>query len=337
MRVCILGAGGLGLVLGGGLARAGVEVTLVARPAHVEAIRARGLRLSGIRGELAIRERLEAVAAPADARGDFDVLLLVVKARDTAVALAGAQALRSRAALALSLQNSVRKDDWLSDWIGAGRVIGAATTEAGTISGPGEAKHTGSAPVSTWFGELGGGASPRVAALVDAFCKAGFPARAAEDIRQVEWEKLLQAAVFGGWSAATLGVNPRSSVAQALVIREAAEQYVTLARELLAVYRAMGYEPRDFFAPYARFRELAAQDFEAAVEAAQALGRQMCERGVVGRHSLHEDLVQGRPTEVDELLLPWIERAEALGLALPTARAAYRTIRTLERLQEGTR
>jgi 2-dehydropantoate 2-reductase len=337
VRFCILGAGGLGLVLGGGLARSGAEVTLIARRSHVDAIRARGLRLSGLRGDLEIRERIAAVASAGDARGEFDCLILAVKARDTAAALAGADALRARTAGVLSLQNSVRKDGWLADWIGAERVIGAATTEAGTITGPGEAKHTGSAPVSTWFGELGGGSSPRVAALVDAFSKAGFPARAANDIRQVEWEKLLQAASIGGWSAATLGADPRSSVAQALVIREAALHYVTLARELLAVYRGMGYEPRDFFAPYARFRELASQGVEAAVDAAQALGRQMCERGVLGRHSLHEDLVQGRPTELDEILLPFLERAEALGLAAPTALAAYRTIRALERPEEATR
>jgi 2-dehydropantoate 2-reductase len=333
VRICILGAGGLGLVLGGWLARSGAELTLVARPAHVDAIRARGLHLSGIRGDAVIRERIRALASASDAEGSFDYLILGVKARDTGDALAGAGQLRARVGAALSLQNSVRKEQRLAEWIGADRVIGAATTEAGTLVGPGEARHTGSAPVSTYFGELDGSRSDRVHALVDAFTKAGFPAQASHEIHQVEWEKLLQAAIFGGWSAATLGTSPRGSVAEALVLREAAEHYVTLARELLAVYRGMGFEPRDFFAPYARFRELAAQDFETAVASAQELGRQMLERGVIGRHSLHEDLVQGRPTELDEILLPFLDEADRLGLPAPTARAAYRTIRTLEQLR----
>jgi 2-dehydropantoate 2-reductase len=151
-------------------------------------------------------------------------LILCAKARDTQAALAGAGGLRARIGAVLSLQNSVRKEALLAGWIGAGRVLGAATTEAGTLAGPGQARHTGSAPVSTYFGELDGSPSPRVAALVDAFSKAGFPAQAAADIRQVEWEKLLQAALIGGWSAATLGAQPRGSVAQGLLVREAAEQ-----------------------------------------------------------------------------------------------------------------
>jgi 2-dehydropantoate 2-reductase len=333
VRICILGAGGLGLVLGGWLARSGAELTLIARPAHVDAIRAHGLRISGIRGDAVIRDNVRAVAVAADAEAPFDYLILGVKARDTRAALAAADGLRSRIGAALSLQNSVNKEQRLADWIGSGRVIGAATTEAGTLVGAGAARHTGSAPVSTYFGELDGSRSDRVHALVDAFTKAGFPAQATDEIRQVEWEKLLQAALIGGWSASTLGVAPRSSVAEGLVLREAAEQYATLARELLAVYQGMGFAPRDFFAPYARFRELAAQDFEAAVASAQQLGRQMLERGVIGRHSLHEDLVQGRPTELDEILLPFIEQADRLGLSVPTARAAYRTIRTLEQLR----
>jgi 2-dehydropantoate 2-reductase len=342
VRVCVLGAGGLGLVLGAGLARSGVQVTLVARPAHVAAIRARGVRLSGIRGEHAVREGISAVASAGEAQGEFDCLIVCVKARDTDAALEQAAALRARTAAALSLQNSVRKDARLAAWIGAARVIGAATTEAGTLIGPGEARHTGSAPVSTYFGELDGSsarkgaarsAGGRVAQLVDAFSKAGFPARSAGDIRQVEWEKLMQAAAIGGWSAALLGAQPRGSVAQALCVREAAEHYVTLARELLDVYRGRGYAPRDFFAPYARFRELAAQDFETAVASAQALGREMRERGAIGRHSLHEDLIHGRPTELDEIIGPFLDEARRLGLAVPTVQAVYRTIRALEQLR----
>lgn len=333
MRVCVLGAGGLGLVLGAGLARSGVQVVLVARPAHVAAIRARGVRLSGIRGEHAVREGISAVASASEVEGELDYLIVCVKARDTDAALEQAAALRARTAAALSLQNSVRKDARLAAWIGAGRVIGAATTEAGTLIGPGEARHTGSAPVSTYFGELDGSTSPRLAHLVDLFCKAGFPSQGTPDIRQVEWEKLMQAAAIGGWSAATLGAQPRGSVAEALCVREAAEHYVTLARELLDVYRGRGYVPRDFFAPYARFRELAEQDFETAVAAAQALGREMCERGAIGRHSLHEDLIHGRPTELDEIVGPFLDEARRLGRAVPTVQAVYRTIRALERLR----
>jgi 2-dehydropantoate 2-reductase len=332
LRICILGAGGLGSVVGGWLAEAGVAVTLIARPAHAEAIRARGLALGGIRGERNVRRSLEAVASPAEARGDFDHLILAVKAKDTESALEGAKPLIERTGSALSLQNTLSKEASLAAWFGEDRVIGASTTEAGVLTGPGVVHHVGTAPIAFYFGELDGRPSARVAALVAAFEKAGFGARAAADIRHVEWEKLLQIATLCAWSVSALGVMPGGSVAEALVVREAAEHYVAIAREMLAVYRSLGYEPQDFFAPYSRFRALEGEGFEEAVEAMRAQGRRMLEAGVIGRPSLHVDLMRGRPTEVEHCLAPFLTQAERAGLAVPTVRAGYRIIRTLEQM-----
>jgi 2-dehydropantoate 2-reductase len=58
----------------------------------------------------------------------------------------------------------------------------------------------------------------------------------------------------------------------------------------------------------------------------------MLDIGAVGRPSLHVDLMRGRPTEVEFVLGPFLTEAERLGLEIPTARAAYRIIRTLEQL-----
>jgi ketopantoate reductase len=112
----------------------------------------------------------------------------------------------------------------------------------------------------------------RVAALVDAFNKAGFGAREAADIRHVEWEKLLQITVLCAWSVSALGVMPGGSVAEALVVREAAEHYLAIARELLAVYRSLGYEPQDFFAPYSRFPRARARERRAGGRGAARAG-----------------------------------------------------------------
>jgi 2-dehydropantoate 2-reductase len=332
LRVCILGAGGLGSLVGGWLAESGVSVTLVGRPAHVAAIRARGLEIRGIRGEHVVRSRLEAVASADQAPGEFDHLILAVKAKDTDSALAGARDLLARARSALSLQNTLRKEDDLAAALGAERVIGASTTEAGTLLAPGVVQHVGTAPTAFYFGELDGTRSARVAALVDAFNKAGFGAREAADIRHVEWEKLLQITTLCAWSVSALGVMPGGSVAEALVVREAAEHYVAIARELLAVYRSLGYEPQDFFAPYSRFRELEREGFEEAVEATRAQGRRMLDAGVIGRPSLHVDLMRGRPTEVEYCLGPFLAQADRAEIAVPTLRAGYRIIRTLEQM-----
>src|SRR5688572_31459728 len=109
MRVCILGAGGLGSVVGGWLADAGVPVTLVARAPHVAAIRARGLQIRGIRGDCTVRRPLEAVETAAEAQGEFDYLVLAVKAKDSERALADAAPLLARTRAAFSVQNTLVK------------------------------------------------------------------------------------------------------------------------------------------------------------------------------------------------------------------------------------
>jgi len=330
MHVVILGAGGLGCVIGACLAESDVDVTLIARPQHVDAIRRDGLQVSGIRGDRSVQ--MHAVADAREVEGPIDYLILLTKTRGTTAALESAATLRDRTAVALSLQNSVTKDDRLADWIGRDRVLGATTVEAGTMVGPGQVRHTATAPTSFYFGELDGRGSTRAQVLADMFAKAGMGAQATTDIRQAEWEKLLQISVVAGFSASTLGFQG-SAFAHGIATRSGAEHYVTIATELLAVYRAMGFEPRDFFAPFSQFRALAGATFEEAVDNAYALGTTMVANGIIGRPSLHEDIVQGRPTEVEDGLGTYLEAADRHNVAVPTARGAYRVIKTLEALQ----
>lgn len=331
-HVCVLGAGGLGSVVGGYLAEAGTDVTLISRPAHAAAIEAHGLHMNGLRGTRVIGERLRAVSDPALVAGEIDYLILLVKCRDTTGALATAEALRSRTAAVLSLQNSVRKDAQLGAWIGNERVIGATTTEAGTLVSPGVVRHSGSAPISFYFGELDGGPSERVDRLVEIFTAAGFGTRASDSITNVEWEKILQAALVAAFSITTVGFLPGVTMTDTLQARTGAEHYVALALELAAVYVAMGFELRDYFAPFAQFRELATSSVEQSVQRAIALGRSMAELGVRGRPSMHEDLLRRRPTEVAESLGVLVAAADRFGVAIPTVRAAYRVVLTYEQL-----
>ncbi len=190
-------------------------------------------------------------------------------------------------------------------------------------------RYVATAPTSFYFGEVGGGSSPRVDALVDAFQRAGFGSKAAADIEHVEWEKLLQISTVAAFTVTTFGAYG-GSMAEGLAVREAAEHYTQLATELFAVYRALGYEPQDFFAPFSRFREFEGSTFDESVVAAMDLGRHMREQGFVGRPSLHDDLLRGRTTEVDYSLGAYLAEADARGVAVPTVRAAYRVVKSLE-------
>jgi 2-dehydropantoate 2-reductase len=331
MHVCILGAGGLGSLVGARLAQSGVAVTLVGRQAHVDAIRRNGLCVEGIRGQSLVRDQLLAVTDPAQVLGTIDYLLLTVKAADTAQTLAGAQVLSATPSV-LSLQNSVTKDRMLAEWIGERNVVGASTTESATLIEPGRVRHTGTAPTAFYFGELDGSESARVLDLVKAFQGAGFGCAATDAIAAVEWEKLLQAALIAAFSITAVGFLPDRTITDALQTRPGAEYYVQLAHELLAVHRALGFTPRDYFAPYAQFRALATEDTERSVHSAMQLGRSMAEQGVRSRPSMHEDLVRHRRTEVDESIGEFVRAAARLGVAAPALLAAYRIVRGYEAL-----
>jgi 2-dehydropantoate 2-reductase len=329
MHVCILGAGGLGSLIGGKLAEAGVDVTLVARSAHAKAIRADGLRISSASGDRTVWTHLVAVEHPRQVERDVDHAVLLVKTKDTAAILDESTDLLPRLGTICSLQNSVTKDAALHAWAGD-HAIGASTTEAATLMAPGVVRHTGTAPIAFYFGELDGKPSERVAQLVDAFSGAGLSAVESPEIAHVEWEKLMQISLVAAFSVSLLGFVPGANVADGMRLRPGAEHYVTLARELLAVYEAMGYEARDYFAPYARFRALRASDFATAVRDTMSLGEQMHAAGVRGLPSLHEDLLRGRSTEVDDCVGRFLIEAGRLGVETPTLRAAFRTIRSLE-------
>ena len=328
MRFCILGAGGLGSVIGGYLAQAGEDVTFIGRPAHMQAIREHGLRISGVRGDHHVTQNMTAVTAPDQAEGEFDYLILLVKGKDTETALAEAEVLQPRVKAMLSLQNGIGKEERLREWIGRDRVIGASTIEGGTLLGPGEAANPITTPITAYFGELDGGITRRIEAITEAFDRAGLGARSVDDIMQVLWEKLVQIGSASGYSASVLGL--RLYLQDGWVTRSGAEQFVALVKEMLAIYHALGYEPQNFYAPMSRFKEIDPLGFEEAVEYVMQMGeflkQQFGDRR--GRTSLHEDLVRGRKTEVDTIIKPFVDKAAELGIEVPTVLSTYRIIKT---------
>lgn len=326
MRFCILGAGGLGSVIGGYLALAGESVTLIGRGAHMQAIRDRGLKITGLRGEHLVREHLTPVDSPDQATGEFDHLILLVKGKDTETALAQATQLKQRCRNVFSLQNGIGKELRLREWAGHDAVVGASTIEGATLHAPGEVSNPLTTPTTAWFGELDGGTSPRTDALAEAFTRAGLSARSVPNIMQVLWEKLLQIGTASGWSVTTLG--PKLYFPDGICVREGAAQYVALGKDMLKVYKALGYTPQNFYAPMSQYRELDALDFDGGVELMMQLGARLRAQGMKGRTSMHEDVIRGRKTEVDQILKPYLDKARELGIAVPVLESTYRIIKT---------
>ena len=329
MRIAIVGAGGLGSVVGGYLARSGVEVTLIGRPVQVEAITTGGLRIDGPSGTFHVSEDLHAVTDAASAVGPFDYLVIAVKHKDTEGALADVGSILGDAGCVFSLQNSLVKDEFLVERLGPDRVIGASITDAGTLIEPGYAVHPMSAAVTAYFGELDGRVSARTESLASAFTAAGLAAEAVDCVVQVEREKLAQICIAATWATSTLGMFP-GSVVDAWKTRHGMEHYVQIGKEVLGVYSGMGYEPQDFYRPLAHLRRLDGLPFDEAVEFIAKIAAALRASGTEVRPSMHNDLLRGRTTEVDEITLPFLEAADEQGRDVPTLRGAYRVIKTLE-------
>ena len=332
MRVCILGAGGLGSVIGGYLAETGVDTTLIARPAHADAVNRDGLRIEGVRGEHHVRDNLTAVSNPADAKGEFDYMILATKAKDSETALASADCLKDRLKTVCSVQNNIVKEGILAEWIGnPAKVMGASAIEGGTLEAPGFVKNHVTVPTTAYFGELDGTVSPRAQALADAFNKAGLGAKAVDCIQQVLWEKLAQICNASAWSVSTLGGNSELNFVHGMALREGAEHYVAISRELLAIYTKLGYSPQNFYAPLSRLKDVyECKTDEEAVELILGFGERMKKQGYVGRTSMHEDVVRGKKTEVDYIVKPFVDKGRELGIPVPTVTAAYRVIKVLD-------
>lgn len=327
MRFIICGAGGLGSVIGGFLAKAGEDVTLVGRPKHMDAIKANGLKISGIYGEQVISENLTCVTHPDQAQGEFDYMVLLTKSKGSKIALEEAACLKGRVKNLFSLQNGIGKEELLRAWDRPEIVIGASTIEGGVLLEPGHVMAGLTTPVTAYFGELEGGITPRIEAVTDAFTRAGFGTRSVEDINQVLWEKVMQIGTASGWSVTTLGLP--LVFAQGLETREGGAAYVSLAKDFLKVYKAMGYQPQNYYAPMGQFKEFDSLPFEEAVDLMMKVGEMFSKRAgeegeKEGRTSMHQDLCRRRKMEVDEILGPYLDKAKELAIEVPVLEHVFR-------------
>jgi 2-dehydropantoate 2-reductase len=320
VRVVIAGAGALGSVLGGYFALSGKDVTLIGRPAHVEAIRARGLQIDGVRGPHLVRT-LRAVADPREVEA-ADLLILCVKSQDTPEALAGLAHLRGKIGMAISLQNGGRKDEQLAEAFGAEAVVGAATLVGASMPEPGRVLHTGNA--GTWIGEFTGTPSSRVEQVASIFRKADLSIEIRPDIRAVIWCKLNQMV-----PAASIACVTRLALHEIYLAPDLAALFVELTREVAQIAGRRGIPLDDF--PGFAVRTVCTAPFEAAVQSVIARGRGLVEKGMTQvRISTLQDLERGKPTESEETIGYVVGLARHLGLAIPKLEMLHRIIQGIE-------
>jgi len=320
VKIVILGAGGLGSVYGGYLARAGEKVTLIARPAHVEAIRRNGLQISGYEEfTVPVGPHLQATADASTVR-EADLLLVTVKTKDMEKALAEVAHLQPTAAA--SPQNGVLKDEQLIAAFGRKAVLGAACIVGATLLEPGHVACTMFG--TTWFGELDGQHTKRLEEVVRAFQQAGLKVEVPADIRSAEWSKLCQIL-----PAATLSALSRLEYHKVCQSPDLAHLFVKLTHECAAVAAASGVKLADYEG--FNVKTLVEAPLETAVAMIQERGRNLEAQGMTSvRISMLQDVLTGRRTEIEAIAGDVVRRAQQLGIAVPMTEFAYHVIRGIE-------
>ena len=209
MRFAILGAGAVGGYYGARLARAGHDVTFIARGAHLDAIRSRGLEIrSPALGGFTVQVRAE---EDTHAVGAVDVVVVAIKTYDNATALPGIAPMLAADTAVLTLQNGVDSVAEVAAVAGRDAVIGAATYIATALASPGVIEQTGTHRRIVFgevFGELPR-ASARVARIHEALAGADIQSEPVGDGRIPIWEKFIFLVALAGFTGgARLPIGP---------------------------------------------------------------------------------------------------------------------------------
>lgn len=299
MRIAIMGAGGTGGYFGGLLARAGEDVTFIARGAHLEALRSRGLTVrSRLAGDFTLP--VQATADPSQI-GPVDLILFCVKTYDTETAAEQVRPLIGRDTVVLSVQNGIDNEERLAQTLGAEHVLGAVAYVVAVVEAPGVIAQT-AGPGKIVFGELSGGTSPRAQRLLNVFQRAGIAAEVHPEVRVALWEKFLFICGYSGVTAVT-----RLPIGAALSCPETSALLRGMLTEVDAVARAEGVAlPAD------------------AVDRAFATAAGM---GPEGRSSLYYDLAAGRRLELEALNGTVVRLGRRHGIPTPLNFAVYAALK----------
>jgi 2-dehydropantoate 2-reductase len=323
MRICIYGAGAVGGLLGARLARAGCDVSLVARGPHLAAMQASGLRLRAEGEDFVVHPRC--TSKPAEL-GPQDYVIVALKAHSVAAAVDDMAALLGPETAVVTAANGVPwwyfhglEGPWRDrrlesvdpggrqwDVIGPQRAIGCVVYPACEIAEPGVVQHLANDKFT--IGEPSGERTERARALCDALIAAGFKAPLRPQIRNEIWTKLWGNLCFNPISALTLATleeiasDPGTrSVARAMMVEAQA------VGEKLGVHFPITVEQR--------------------IDAARQLGAH--------RTSMLQDLERGRPLEIDALVGAVQEMARLVAVPTPVLDTVLALVR--QRAQQAPR
>jgi len=326
-RILVLGAGAIGQWLGGLLACCGGEVTLLARPPHLEVLRVHGLQIEGIAGNLPVR----AIATLEDLsqqQRECDWLVLAVKTFAVEAALAEAQQARLNPTRVLAIQNGLGTEDLVAACFGKARTFVGSVTRAVACPAPGTLRPGSRGGIA--LAPLARGESP--GDLPERLAAQGVPVALLADAVSMKWSKLLLNMVANS-SCAILDMSCERLLADRNLFRVELQAL----REAMRVMRRSGLAVVDLPGYPVRLLARAVRWLPDGV-AFSLLGRRMASGRGDKPPSLLLDLRAGRArTEVEWMNGAIALEAARLGLGAPVNRFLAETLAALARgdLPEG--
>lgn len=307
-RVAVLGGGAIGSSVAADLTDAGEDVTLIDQwPAHVEKIKADGVRVVMPDNDLAIRLRALHLCDLAGERSPFDVVLLAVKSYDTAWLAQLIAPYLTVDGLFVGLQNGMNEET-ITPIVGADRVVASAIELSAEIYEPGLVQRDTTRD-GTWFGvgELDGSSTERIQRLADLLRNCA-KVSVTDNIFGAKWTKLVANSMTMG-PFSLFGVKNWDAAA----LPGMAEISVALGRESAAVGQALGYRLEPIFG-------LTADDWtgsndEVLVKAMRTL---LSHVGKDSTTATVQDIRKGRRWELESITGTVTRKGGEVGVPTPT-------------------
>lgn len=319
-KIAVLGAGAIGGSVGADLVRAGHDVCLIDQwPAHVEAMKEKGLRVAIDNDEECVPVRAFHLCDASNLREHFDVVLLAVKSNDTLWMTQFAKPLLAQGGVLVSLQNSLN-EEWIAPVIGSERTVGCAVTLAAEVSAPGEIRRD-TTHKGTWFtlGELDGKTTPRLRQLQGLLGAAGNVSLT-ENLWGAKWSKLVTSSMVIA-PPAMLGLGPY----EASTLPGMYDVLLAIGKETVEVGMAHGYAIEGIFGLDNR---ALAGSVESSV--AQLLATILAHARASPRNGMLHDHLCGRNSEVEFLNGLVVRKGREAGISTHMNEAVTAITRRIE-------
>ena len=308
MKIAIFGSGGVGGYFGGRLALAGQDVTFIARGAHLAAITESGLRVDSIGGDFVV-EPVKATDSP-QSIGHVDLVILATKAWQLDFAIEQMKPLIGEHTMILPLLNGMEHMDALLAAFGREHVVGGLCRISAFIAGPGYIRHVGVPPFIA-FGEVDNSKTQRIELLKEMFTTlSGVTVDVPADVNAAMWEKFI---FISGTSG--VGAYTGQPIGEFRANPETRAMLFNAMNETAAIARARGAALSENFVVETMNR----------VDTIQP--------NVIA--SMQKDMMEGRPSELNEQTGAVIRMGRAVGVPTPTHEAIYARLLPLENKARG--